>query len=310
MSIHPVALARWYTRSRRWFRSQGMGYLFVAPTVAFLLIFTAYPLLRAVVMSLSEVSKKGEIGRLIGVSNWPLLAADDRFLLAIGRSLQFSALGMLGSLILGVMLAQLLNQRWLPSRLTGLLRGLSVLPWMFATAVAALMWGLLLHRDGLFNSGLAQLGLVERPVMFVGNPDLALGSLAGVFVWRVTPFVMVMVLAALKSIPQELYEAAAVDGASRWQVYRQITLPLLMPLLLTLAILSFVWGVGQFDLIRIITGGGPMSATEVVSYYIYRVGFLTLDWSYGSTLSVAVFLVNLCFAMVYLYLSRWARPWE
>jgi multiple sugar transport system permease protein len=134
-------------------------------------------------------------------------------------------------------------------------------------------------------------------------------SLSVVFAWRVIPFVMVMVLAGLKSIPQELFEAASVDGATPWQTYWRITLPLILPLLLTLSILTFVWGIGQFDLIRIITGGGPVDATQVISFYIYRVGFLTLDWSYASTISVAVFLVNIFFAVIYLFLSARARPW-
>ena len=121
---------------------------------------------------------------------------------------------------------------------------------------------------------------------------------------------MVMVLAGLKSIPQDLFEAAAVDGANSWQTYWRITLPMMMPLILTLSILTFVWGVGQYDLIRIITGGGPINTTQVVSFYIYRIGFLTLDWGYGATISIAVFLVNTFFAVIYLYLSRRARPWE
>lgn len=304
------ALTRLKERSRGLLHGHNTGYLFVGPAVLFLLIFTAYPLLHGVVMSLTEVSKKGEIGAWNGFANWPFLFQDKRFIAAVGRSLRFSALGMAGGLVLGVLLAQLLNMPWLPRRLTNFLRGLAVLPWIFATAVAALMWGLLLHRDGLINAGLQQLGVTEHAILFVGNPKTALPSLAAVFIWRVTPFVIVMVLAALKSIPLELYEAAYVDGASKWQAYWRITLPLITPLLLTLAILSFVWGVGQFDLIRIITGGGPIDSTEVVSYYIYRTGFLTLDWSYGSAISVSVFLVNLLFAIVYLYLSARAKPWD
>lgn len=261
-------------------------------------------------MSVTEVTKKGQIGKWIGFANWTLLFQDQRFIASVERTLVFSAVAMLGCLLFGMALAQVLNVTWMPVRATNFLRGLAVLPWLFATAVAALMWGLLLHRDGLINAWLLQLGLIDRAIQFVGNPKIALYSLAGVFVWRCTPFVMVMVLAALKSIPNELYEAASVDGANKWQTYRNITIPLILPLLLTLAILCFVWGVSQFDLIRIITGGGPIDSTEVVSYYIYRVGFLTLNWSYGSTISVAVFLVNMFFALIYLFFSVKARPWE
>ena len=304
------APSRFQARWRKLWRGQNAGYLFVAPSVLFLLFFTAYPLLRGVVMSMTEVSKKGEIGRWIGLANWSLLIQDERFLASVTLSLKFSAVGMIGALIFGVLLAQLLNLSWLPSRATNFLRGVAVLPWLFATAVAGLMWGLLLHRDGLLNAWLIQSSLIEKPIMFVGNPKTALYSLAAIFIWRVTPFIMVMVLAALKSVPTELYEAAAMDGANKWQSYWRVAIPLIMPLLLTLAILTFTWGVGQFDLIRIITGGGPIDATQVVSYYIYRVGFLTQRWSYGATIGVAVFLVNLFFAAIYLYFSARSKPWE
>lgn len=291
-------------------RGQAVGYLYVLPAVLFLLVFTVYPLAQAVVMSLTQVSARGEIGAWNNLASWLRLFQDGVFLHAVGLSLQFAVMGTVGSILFGLILAQLFNMRWLPPALTNVLRGLAVLPWMFATAVAALMWGLLLNRDGLINAWLKMLGLTRGPIMFVGNPVSALPSLAAIFAWRVIPFVMVMVLAGLKSIPQDLYEAAEVDGATASQTYWRITLPLIMPLILTLSILTFVWGVGQFDLIRIITGGGPIDTTQVVSFYIYRVGFLTLDWGYGATISVAVFLVNTFFAVIYLYLSRRARPWE
>jgi len=295
---------------RRFWRGQNIGYLFVAPGVLFLLAFTAYPLLLGVVMSLTKVSRTGVIGKWIGFTNWPALLQDQNFLASFGRSLKFSVIGMIAAVVLGLILAQLLNMAWLTSPIRNFLRGLSVMPWMFSSAVAAIMWGLLLHRDGLINAWLKQAGLIHNSIVFVGTPQTALYSLAGIFTWRIIPFIMVMILAALKSIPNELYEAASVDGASKWQTFWHITIPLIMPLLLTLAILTFVWGVGQFDFIRIITGGGPIDSTTVVSYYIYIVGFLTQNWSYGATISVAVFLVNLIFALVYLYLSSRAKPWS
>jgi len=222
----------------------------------------------------------------------------------------FAGLAAAGCLVVGALLAQLLHKSWLPGNTVNALRGLAVLPWLFPISVAALMWGLLLHRDGILNFVLQTIGIIDGPVMWVGNPDSALYSLVAIFVWRCSPFVMVMVLAALKSIPQELYEAAQVDGATGWQSYRLVTIPLITPVLLTLGILCFVWGAGQFDLVKIVTGGGPMRATELASYYIYRVGFLTVDWSYGSAVSIAVFVVLLMAAIVYLIVSRRVRPWD
>jgi multiple sugar transport system permease protein len=313
-SGHPGRRSRLATRLQnayyRAFRGQRVGYLFVAPAILFLLAFTLYPLLQALLMSLFEISKTGAFGGWIGLTNYAALLHDANFLAALGRSLEFAALAVVGCLLLGAGLAQLLNRSWLSGHTTNSLRGLAILPWLFPISVAALMWGLLLHRDGLLNAVLKGLGLISRPVMWLGNPDLALFSLVAIFVWRCAPFVMVMVLAALKSIPQELYEAAQVDGATRWQSYRLVTVPLIAPVLLTLSILCFVWGAGQFDLVKIVTGGGPMRTTEVASYYIYRVGFLTVDWSYGSAISMAVFLVLLLAAIVYLFVSRRVRPWD
>jgi multiple sugar transport system permease protein len=295
---------------RRIWRGQNIGYLFIAPAVLLLLGFTAYPLLLGVVMSLTKVSRTGVIGQWNGFTNWPALLQDQSFLASFGRTLKFSVTGTIGALVVGLVLAQLLNMAWLTPGVQNFLRGLTVLPWLFSSAVAAIMWGLLLHRDGLINAWLMQVGLIHNPLQFTGAPQTALYSLSAIFTWRIIPFIMVMILAALKSIPNELYEAASVDGASKWQSFWGITIPLIMPLLLTLAILTLVWGVGQFDFIRIITGGGPIESTTVVSYYIYIVGFLTQNWSYGATISVAVFLVNLIFALVYLYLSARAKPWS
>jgi ABC-type sugar transport system permease subunit len=297
-------------RVRFLFRGQNAGYLFVAPAVVFLLTFTAYPVIRALIMSFSEVSNKGEIEGFIWFANWTQLINDEIFIEAAVRSLYFAVLGMVGGIIFGVTLAQLINTRWISSRVMNFLRGLAVLPWIFAISIAALMWGLLLHRDGLINSFFLRIGLIEKPIMYIGNPDLALSSLALIFIWRVTPFVMVMILAALKSIPNELYEAAYVDGANWWKAFWRVTMPLIMPVILMLMILSLVWGMGQFDLIKIITEGGPMDTTTTASYYIYRVGFLTVNWSYGSTIAVSIFLINLIFAALYLYLSNRARPWK
>jgi len=291
-------------------RGERVGYLFIAPAILFLLAFTLYPLLQALLMSFFEISNKGEFGQWIGATNYLALVKDANFLQALARSLAFAALAAIGCLAVGVALAQLLNKSWLSGNVLNSLRGLAVLPWLFPISVAALMWGLLLHRDGILNALLNAIGIIDKPVMWVGNPDTALFSLVAIFVWRCSPFVMVMVLAALKSIPQELYEAARVDGATRWQSYRLVTIPLIAPVLLTLSILCFVWGAGQFDLVKIVTGGGPMRSTEVASYYIYRIGFLTVDWSYGSAISIAVFVVLLMAAIAYLLVSRRVRPWD
>jgi multiple sugar transport system permease protein len=144
--------------------------------------------------------------------------------------------------------------------------------------------------------------IIEKPLTFLGNPDTALASLIFVIVWKTFPFSMVMLLGALQAIPEALHDAAQVDGATPWQRIRYITIPSIMPVLLTTVTLELIWGFNQFDVIKMMTGGGPLQATEVISFRVYDTAFFSLDFGYGSAMSMITFLILMVFVWIYIRL--------
>ena len=291
-------------------RQQITGYLFVAPAVLFLVAITFYPIFRSIQLSVIDYSIGSSDQPFVGMKYYAKLFEDEYLWNALKHSFYFGFTGFVVTVLIGMILAVLLNSNWTTLRVRDFMRGLFVLPWMFSTTVAALMWGLILHRDGILNSYLTQLGLLERPIAFTGDKVLALPVVIAIFVWKDTPFAMVMILAALKSVPMDLYDAAKVDGASSWQYFRYVTVPLMMPVVLTVSILVFIWGFGHYDLVKVITGGGPLHRSEVVSYYLYKVAFMQMDFSYGSAISILIFVILLLFAILYIRAYTRSRPWQ
>jgi multiple sugar transport system permease protein len=285
------------------------GYLFVAPAVLFLTAITAYPILNALWMSVTEYLIGNNEHPFVGLRYYSRLISDERLWNSVKNSFFLGFFGCVITILIGIGLALLLNSNWAPLRLRELMRGIFIMPWIVSTTLAALMWGLMLHREGIINSYLTRFGLLERPIAFTGNITFALPVIIGIFIWKVYPFAMVMVLSALKSVPDELYDAAKVDGANSWQRVKYVSLPLVMPVLLTVSILVFIWGFGHYDLVRVITGGGPIHHSEVVSFYLYDVAFLETKFSYGAAISILVFIILILFGLLYVRVYTRSKPW-
>lgn len=285
------------------------GYLFVAPAILFLAAITVYPILNSLWMSLTSYRIGRPINPFVGLSNYAQLLGDERLWNSLKNSFFLGLFGCAVTIVLGVVLALLLNSNWAPLRVREFMRGVFIMPWIVSTTLAALMWGLMLHREGIINSYLTRLGLLRDPIPFTGSMTFALPAIIVIFVWKVYPFAMVMILSALKSVPTELYDAAKVDGASSWHQMRYIALPLVMPVLLTITILLFIWGFGHYDLVRVLTGGGPIERSEVVSYYLYNVAFLQTNFSYGAAISMLVFGILILFGILYVRVYARSKPW-
>jgi len=278
------------------------GYLFVAPAVLFLIFMTIYPLFRIIQLSLLDYSVKDHSGIFIGLDNYKRLFEDELFLVSLKNTAIFAISRAIIHIPMGLFLAILLNAKWPSNLLRGLFRGLLIIPWLFSNAVAALIWTLLYNPFGIINTTLMSAGITEAPIIFLGNPDTALLALIFVIVWKTFPFPMIMLLGALQAIPDELHEAAQVDGASNWQRIQYVTLPSIMPVLLTTVTLELIWGFNQFDVIKMMTGGGPLKATEVISFRVYDTAFFSLDFGYGSAMSVITFLILMVFVWFYIKL--------
>ncbi|NOK34690.1 sugar ABC transporter permease [Corallococcus exercitus] len=276
-------------------RERRQAYLLVAPAVLVLTVVALYPVLAAVWLSLHRFILVFGERRFTGVENYVYLVGDVRFWSALGNTAYFTAVAVTVELLLAVPLALLLNRAF-PGR--GLLRASVLVPWAIPTVVSARLWAWMFNPDyGLINR---MLGGAE--VNWLGAPGYALHAAILVDVWKTTPFVALLVLAGLQGIPEDLYKAARVDGASGWRQFRSITLPLLKPALLLAVLFRSLDAFRVFDAIYVLTEGGPANTTETLSIYAYKTLMRSGDFGYGSALSVATFLCVVLLAVVWL---RW-----
>ncbi len=290
MATNVEAGRRVKTRSKRRFSwsSQSVGYLYIAPAVIFLLAVTLYPLINTVLTSLTAINTRSREVNFVALNNYIELASDPLFWGALRNTVLFTAASVVLHLVAGGVLALLLNEHWVSDILRNFMRGLLILPWLFSTAAAALIWGLLYHPFGPTNYILTAGHLINQPVDFLGDRSLALWSLVIVNVWKTFPFYMVMILGALQSVPPELYDAARVDGAHTFGRFRFVTLPLIRPVIVAISTIDIITTFSQFDLVKLLTSGGPSRSTETIAYYLWQKGFRDINMGYGSAISIVM----------------------
>jgi multiple sugar transport system permease protein len=259
--------------------------LLLLPAVLLLATVVALPILRVLQLSLSRAElRDGIVIRWAGLEQFARLWQDLRWWTALRNTAVFTAASVALEMVLGVAFALLLHQRF---RGRGSVRALVMLPWALPTAVMALAWAWIFNDSfGVLNDLLGRLGLLERPVAWLGGPATAMLAMVTADVWKTTPFVMLIVLAGLQGIPGQVLEAARVDGLSAWQRFRRVVLPLLAPSLLVALAFRAVQAFAAFDLPYVMTGGGPGGATETVSLYAYQNYFRYLEFGYGSAIVV------------------------
>jgi len=195
----------------------------------------------------------------------------------------------------------LLSSEVINPRMRNIFRGILIVPWLFTTVVVATVWRLMLYPGGVVNGILAQLGLMDmaQPLNWLGEPDLALPAVILINVWAGYPFSLLMMLAALLSVPQSLYEAADVDGANGVQKFFRITIPMIKPVIASVALLDAIWSFRLFDLVFLTTGGGPLNATHVLATYTYRLSFESFEFGRASALSVMLLLFTMLLTIFY-----------
>jgi multiple sugar transport system permease protein len=259
----------------------------LAPSLVFVAVVGAFPVLSQFVLSLTHFNLKFiEDRSFAGLSNFVRLAGDQVFWKDLGQTFWFTVISVSLELVLGLAVA-LLVARIVRGRTA--MNSSVLMPWVLPTVVAATMWSLLLNdRVGLVNSVLSRVGLIREPIVWLG-PKLAMTSVILADVWKTTPFVAIILLAGLTSIPRQYYEAAQLDGAGRWATFRSITLPLLKPFIAVAVLFRAMDAFRIFDLVWVLTGGA--SRTETLSVYIYRVLFRYLDMGYGSAMTVVLFAI-------------------
>ncbi len=271
-------------------REQRTAWILLIPALLLLAFVFAYPIGRAFWLSLFTKNLGTELQPVFsGLENYARMAGDGRFWQSFTTSAIFTTASVVIELFLGMGIALVLNQSF-PGR--SLVRTIAILPWALPTALIGLAWAWIFNDQfGVVNDLLLRLGLIKTGINWLGDPTLAMLALIFADVWKTTPFISILLLAGLQSISSDLYEAHAIDGATPWQSFRQITLPLLMPQVLISVLFRFAQAFGIFDLVAVMTGGGPGGATEVVSLYIYSTVMRYLDFGYGAALVVVTFLL-------------------
>lgn len=280
------------------------GLLFVAPVFLFLCVVIVFPLGHAFWTSLHRV--RGLSATFVGLNNYARVLGDEQFWHSLGVSLVFTGSCVALHMLLGLGLALLLHQ--LTFARTAL-RVLFLTPWMVAPAIGATIWLWLLEPQfGVVNHLLRVAGLIDAPVAWLGEPGTALASVIAVDVWRGIPFVMLLMLAGLKTIPAEQYEAATMDGANAWQRYRFVTWPNLRYLFVVASTLDIINTIRHYDIIGVMTQGGPAGGTEVLPALLYNTAFRANRFGEAAAIGVALLLLVLAFAIFYVRLTRPDRP--
>jgi multiple sugar transport system permease protein len=298
-----MALASSFERRRR-----AVGYVFVAPALLVLAVVLGYPIVDSILLALQRVELGGgSVQRSwAGLANFQRLVADDTFRRAVVNSAYFSAMEVVLVVGIGLGVAVLLNH---PMGRSGLFRILLVIPWAIAPVANAVLWKWILHANyGVLNGVLSWLGLIDHYHVWLGTPLSALNFLLLVDVWKSVPFVALLLLAGLQRVPAILYKAAYMDGAGPWQSFLHVTLPTIRSAIAIAVVLQTIWSLRVFDLVFVLTRGGPADATALMNFLAYRVTFNFLDLGYGAAIANVIFAATFLLAILYAWLLRARRP--
>ncbi len=271
------------------------GLLLLSPALVILVGLVIYPFLYAIWLSFLDKSV-GSAGTFVGLKNFRYVVAWPQFASALYHTLVFTVAAVAIKFVLGMAVAVVLNQK---IRGRNFFRAFLLLPWVIPAFVVYLTWRWLYDPlQGLLNYVLLDLGLITRPIAFLGDKSTALISVIIAHAWRSFPFYAISFLAGMQSIPLELYEAAQVDGATRWQQFRHITLPSLYHIIGVVVLLSTIWTANAFEPVYLLTGGGPSDATTVYTMLVYTMGMVNLR--FGEAAAVSVLFLPILIGLVLL----------
>jgi multiple sugar transport system permease protein len=292
----PAASSAFFARRRRNYRR------FIIPAVIVVGAVIIFPWVFTVWMSAFDW-KIGSVAHFVGFDNYVNLATNQRFIESIGHTFYFTVLAVVVPLILGTIAALIFHREF---RWRGVLRAVFTMPMMATPVAIALVWTMMFHpQQGVLNYLLSLVGL--PPSLWVYSPTLVIPSLVLVEIWHWTPLVMLIVLGGLAALPTEPYESARLDGATEWQLFRFITLPLVAPFLIVAAVIRTIDAVKAFDTIYVISQGGPGTASETINLYLYLQAFAFYNVGNASAVVVVFFGIILALALLLLHVRQRAR---
>lgn len=289
-------------RFNAWVWNEGrFAYLVLSPVLIILTVLTVYPLVSAVVMStqLLDYRRPLEFGSFLGLDNYVRLLSSADFWSSLRLTVTFVLVTVSLQTVFGFVIA-LIAHAARAGR--GIVRAAILLPWALPTSINAMVWRWMFNTDyGVINDILLRTGIVEVAIPWLGSGPTAFAAISGTAIWKVSSFMGLLILAGLQGIPDSFYESASVDGANRWQQFWAITVPAVRPALMVALIFRTNDAFRVFDLIYVLTGGGPGGSTRSVAMMAYETNFRDLSFGYGSTLSVVMFLISVIISATYLY---------
>jgi ABC-type sugar transport system permease subunit len=284
------------SRNGETWRQRLVPFLLIVPMLASLLAVSLYPVLRTIWLAFTNTSLETQSSQFTGLANVRRLFDDATFWQAWRQTLEFTAVTTVTETLLGLVIALALVKKF---RGRGFVRAAVLVPWAIPTVVTARMFSWLFDQGGVVNYLLVEAHLVSAPVNFLGSTTLALPTLMVADIWKTTPFMALLLLAGLHTVPPGLAEAARIDGASSWAYFWRVRLPLLMPTLLVASLLRALDAFRVFDLPYVVTGGGPASSTQTMSTYAYNILFSGLEIGYGSAIATAMFVTEVIIAGIF-----------
>ena len=278
---------------------------FIGPALLVYAVFVLYPIFSTFYYSLFDWSGIDNSATFSGLSNYIGILSDDVFWLSLKNNLLLVVASLLTQLPLGLILALLLFS---PIRGLRLFRTVYFLPLLMSSVAVGILWIYIYDpNQGILNRTLDLVGLSFLKSSWLGSEETAFWSVVATVCWQFTPFYMILFRAALVGIPEEIYESASIDGAGPWKKFRHITLPLLLPTIITSSILSIIGSLKYFDLIFVMTGGGPNNSTELMATYMYKQAFSYFNMGYASTISFAMFLIAFIVTVLVYSLGHFRR---
>jgi multiple sugar transport system permease protein len=279
--------------------------LFVVPAGLFLVLFFGYPVVKNVTMSLQEYTTKtfftGE-APWVGFANYATVVGSQLFGPAMLNTALFTIGSIAGQFVIGLALASFFKRRF---PLNNFLRSMLLLPWLLPLIVASATWRSILDQDsGILNRFLEGIGLIQEPVPWLTSPSVALIAVVLVNIWVGIPFNVTILYGGLQDIPEELYEAGAMDGATGWKAFWHITWPNLRPVVSVVLVLGVVYTIKVLDIILGLTNGGPANSTQTLSIRSYQESFVNFEFGVGAAYSNILILISLLFAIIYLRANR------
>jgi multiple sugar transport system permease protein len=269
----------------------------IAPSLLLTLFIIGYPVIDLIITGTHQVNRFGQLRGFIGLDHFAALAADPLFWGALWRTLIWTVGVVLGTILLSVPVALILNDDFAGR---GLARVIIMLPWAISLTMTAIVWRWTLNgQAGMLNATLFQLGLIDQPVEWLATAQLAFPVEIAIGILVSIPFTTTVFLGGLASIPEDIYEAAWLDGATAWQRFRHLTLPLLRPFLNIAIVLNIIYVFNSFPIIWVLTQGGPANSTDIMVTYLYKLAFRFGRLGEASAVSLVMFAVLLAFTIVY-----------